>query len=120
MALNDMPAEPAVGPHGPFEVDDGSFPQSFETCAVERFAGHFSRERVIRDGSRRKANTVDCYAGADPEIVKYSLAGHINRSEIASVFDSYDLTDFFNDPCEHMQSRRDRARISPSSNLGAQ
>ena len=68
-------------------------------------------------GTGGQANAIDRDAGAGAKIVKYHATRYVDRAEIARVFDFDHFTDFFNDSCEHMPSRRDPGLSSSPSNL---
>src|SRR6266516_763574 len=112
VTLHDVSAESRIGAHGPLQIDNRAVVQAPEARRIERLAGHIRCKRPACHRADRSANAVHCNARAGTKIVEYRVPLNTDSTEFAAVFDFEHLTDFFNDSCEHMQSKRRRARPS--------
>src|SRR5262249_19754293 len=112
MTLHDVSAESGIGAHWPLQIDNSPFVQAPEARPIERLARHFPCKRPACHRADRQANAVHGYARAGAKIVEYQGPLNTDNTEFTAVLDFEQLTDFFNDPCEHMQSTPRRARTS--------
>src|SRR5207249_2079107 len=106
----DMPAKPRIAAHRTLEVDDCAVMKMSQARPIERLARHFGRKHVTDNETRREANAIHRNTRTGTQIIDHESASHADRAEIPGVANVDDLTHLFDDPCEHIQSKRDRAR----------
>src|SRR5689334_4641 len=108
MSLHDVPAKTRIGPHRPFQIHDHPSCQTAQTRPVEGFPRHFRSKRILMHRADGQTYAVYSYDRPKEQVIKDRCAVDIDRAELAGIFQISNLTEFFYDPCEHMQSRQDR------------
>jgi hypothetical protein len=101
MALYDMAIEAAVRAHRKFKIDERTFLNSRERCALPSFLGEISGERVIAEIDRSEADTAHGHAVTLLEFGQKLRAGNCQPALFALLLDRSDLADFFDDSSEH-------------------
>src|SRR5215217_2037040 len=102
MALNDVPAEPAVHRGSAFEVDAAAHADPTQAGTAQRLADHVSGERSVgQNVDDRQADTVDSDGIAVAGVGRDDGATDDEPSGIAEVFLADDFAYFFNDSGEH-------------------
>src|SRR5439155_1908622 len=119
VTLHDVAAEPGISAHRTLEMHNAASRQPSKAGSIESFPRHLGREAGSINRAGRETYSVDSDTRAQAQIIHDRAAPHANGAEIAAVAAFDDLTDLFDDSCEHRLLTRHRDLRPLRSSFGA-